>query len=112
MIGEKILSEKPVTLYFVKKYLQHRKKEKELRYEQDQAYKYALAFCKIGKRERKKLMAEFKQLPTFNRELAVQVANILPKSMEVMKILPAKERKVSPEDLQKALEITQRVAKK
>jgi len=112
MIGEEFIGRKPVTLAEVKQLLKARKKDKELTYEQDQTYKYASTFAKLTLKQREKLFSELMKLETMNEALAVKILDLLPKDIEVIKLLPEKSEGVSEEDLAKALEIIQKYAVK
>jgi len=112
MIGEELLSRKPVTLSKVKNILKKRKEESELTYEQEETLKYASAFCKVTKKQRDKIMEELLKLETINEELAVKIIDLLPQEIEIMKILPEKKSEVKEEDLVAALEIVKKYGPK
>ncbi len=112
MIGEEFVSRKPVTLGKVKEILKERKKEKDLTYEQDQAYKYASTFSKLTMKQQEKLFSELIGIDTINEGLAVKIIDILPPEIEIMKLIPTKEDAVTEEDLKKAFEIVSKYVKK
>ncbi|MCD6478460.1 MAG: hypothetical protein J7L44_01075 [Candidatus Diapherotrites archaeon] len=112
MIGEQILSKKPITLSKAKNLLEKRKESSEPSYEQEEALKYAKMFCKVTKKQRDKIMEELLKLETINEELAVKIIDILPQEIEVMKILPEKKDDVKEEDLVAALEIVKKYGPK
>ncbi len=112
MIGEELISRKPITLSKVKNILKKRKEESELTYEQEETLKYATTFCKVTKKQRDKIMEELLKLETINEELAVKIVDILPRDIEIMKILPEKKSEVKEEDLVAALEIVKKYGPK
>lgn len=111
MIGEQLLSSRPITLVRVKNILMNKKKLKELNYEQDLTSKYATSFSKLTKRETKSLMKELKGISSLDREMRVKITDLLPQSMEILKLLVLKDSKVPEADLQQALEISQKYKK-
>ena len=112
MIGEQILSKKPITLSKAKNLLEKRKEASEPTYEQEEALKYAKTFSKVTKKQRDKIMEELLKLETIDEELAVKIIDILPHDIEVMKILPEKKAAVKEEDLAAALEIVKKYGPK
>ena len=104
MIGEEFISRKPVSLIEIKKLLKARKKDKELSYEQGQTYKYVSAFSKLTEKQHKKLFGELVQLETISDGTAMKILNIMPKEIEIIRLIPEKSDGVSEEDLAKALE--------
>lgn len=105
MIGEEVILRKPITLSKAKNLLAKRKELSEPIYEQEEALKYAKTFSKVTKKQRDKIMEELLKLETINEELAVKIIDILPKELEIIKLLPEKKENVSEEDLAKAIEI-------
>lgn len=112
MIGEELLSRKPLTLSKVKNLLKKRKEESELTYEQEETLKYASTFCKVTKKQRDKIMEELLKLETINEELAVKIIDLLPQEIEIMRMLPEKKDEVKEEDLVAALEIIKKYGPK
>jgi len=96
----------------VKELLKERKKEKELTYEQEQAYKYASTFAKLTKKQREKLFAELIQIDSITDELAIKIVDIMPAEIEIMKLIPGKEDEVKEDDLEKAFELVKKYIKK
>ena len=111
MIGEKLLSQKAVSLSDVKELLSGRKKEKDLTYEQDLTSKYAKRFCKLSPAEAEKLQNELGKIPELNDVLAAKIADLLPERMETLQLLILKEAKVSDEAVQKILALCKKFRK-
>ncbi len=112
MIGEKMVEEKPITLFQVKELLKARKKEKELTYEQDQTYKYASTFSKLPKAKTAKLLGELEKLETISEELAIKLVDVMPTEEETINLFREKKDEVSEEDLKAALELLKKFAPK
>lgn len=112
MIGEELIERKPVSLPEVRAILRERKREKELTYEQEQAYKYSRVFSKITKRKRKRLFKKLIELDSINERIATKILDIMPWEPEIMKLIPLKDENVKEEDLKKAFEIIKKYAKK
>lgn len=111
MIGEKILKKRHVSINEVKELLTKRKAEKELTYEQDTSLKYAKNFSKLTEKQSKKIYAELMEIKGMTERLAIKIIDILPKDIEVMKILPLKEEEITNEALTTALEIVKKYRK-
>jgi len=111
MIGEKLLSQKAVSLSDVKELLSGRKKEKDLTYEQDLTSKYAKRFCKLSPAEAEKLQKELVKFPELDDVLSAKISDLLPAQMETLLLLIPKEAKVSDETAQKILALCKKFRK-
>lgn len=109
MIGEEIVGDRTVSLLEVKEILQKRKREGELKYEQENSLKYATTFVKAKKPQLKKLETELEKIPGINAELKMKILDILPKHFEVMQVLVEKGMEVEEESLKKAQELVSKI---
>lgn len=111
MIGKEILSKKFISLSEIKTIVSERKKEKDLKYEQDQSLKYTKEFAKITDVKAKKLIEDLMKINGMTERLSVKIADIAPEEIEIMQLLPLKEENVSDETLKEALETVKKYVK-
>ncbi|MHA1917433.1 MAG: hypothetical protein ACTSUV_03875 [Candidatus Ranarchaeia archaeon] len=86
---ENQIKEKPMTISEVKDTLEKMKKKQteELNYTQEVTLKYAQRFAKLDIKKSKKLLADLTKKPwSIEPEIAVQIVNILPKSIQELKV--------------------------
>jgi DNA-directed RNA polymerase subunit F len=111
MIGEKLISQKPVSLADVKQLLADRKKDKDLSYEQDITLKYAKRFGKISLANAEKLEGELKGIEGLNPETITKVIDILPDKKEKLQLLIPKDVVLNEEAMQKMLDLCRKYGK-
>lgn len=111
MIGEKIVEQKPVTLAEVKDLLSARKKEKDLSYEQDLAFKYSKRFSHASLTQTKKLYSELKGIKGLDKETTTKVIDLLPVKKEVLQLLLTKESALDDASMQKILDLCSKYKK-
>ena len=111
MIGKEVLSKKFISLPEIKTLLTERKKEKDLKYEQEQSFKYTKEFAKTTDVKAKKLVEDLMNIEGMTERLAVKIADMMPEETEKMHLLPMKEENVSDETLNQALETVKKYAK-
>lgn len=116
MIVKEIISEEILTLAEVKEILNGlREKEtktegeeegvEEIRYEKRKALGHATKFAKIDAKKSKLLIKELLGLEKMNDEIAVRIADIMPKSKSEVRAIYAKERfSLTEEDIENILE--------
>ncbi len=103
MIGKKTESEEMVSLQDAKEVLEARKKEGELRYEQQLAYDHAAKFAKAEKGAPEKLKKALKEFELSEKAL-VKVVEIGPKNMMTLKqMLMHENRTFSDEEFSKIM---------
>jgi len=103
MIGKKLLASKPVTLSEVKEYLKERSDQGELTYEQNLTNEYVKKYAKLAKTKAAKLLEELNAIDGMNEELAVKIVDLMPQSIDVLRLLIGKGAKIKEEDLQSIL---------
>jgi len=111
LIGKKVLSSKPVSLAEVKEMLKERSEKGELTYEQNLTSEYVKKFSKLSKSRVDKALAEFMAVEGVTDELATKLADILPQSMERLKLIVPKNAKFSEEQLGQLLSICKQYEK-
>jgi len=116
MIGKKVLSTSYVPMFEVKEILKARSEEGELTYEQNLASEYAKKLCRVSKSKGQKLLEELKEIPSkespsVDEAFAVKIVDIMPESLERLKLLVPKTFKGTDEDLGKALELVKKQLK-
>ena len=82
-----IISQKYVTLPEVKDIIKERKKEKaEFGFEHEQTKAYVEEFSKLSSEKAKELMKKLSEL-NIEEKYAVQIVNLLPKSVAILKLI-------------------------
>ncbi|MHC1610322.1 MAG: RNA polymerase Rpb4 family protein [Candidatus Methanospirareceae archaeon] len=97
MIVKKVLNESVLTLAEVKEILtkargEEREKGVELRYERRKAIEHTTKFAKGGAKESRALINELLGLPKMKEGIAIQIADLMPKSPSEVRAIYAKER--------------------
>ncbi|MFO7872402.1 MAG: RNA polymerase Rpb4 family protein [Candidatus Undinarchaeales archaeon] len=106
MIGKRLLGQEPVTMTEVKQLIKDRKKNGELSYEQNLVLEACNKFSKLSKKEAEKFVKDITEIEKLNKEHAVMLSYILPKTEDEVKILFSKEHFIlSGEEIKKILEI-------
>ncbi|MFH1285115.1 MAG: RNA polymerase Rpb4 family protein [Candidatus Micrarchaeota archaeon] len=92
MIGKKTLEIKPVTLGEVTAILEKRAEEGELGFEQQATLDHAKKFTKITPKKARELIEKLSAVEKVSGDVAVKIADILPRTTEELNLLFAKER--------------------
>ncbi len=102
----KIVESKPLHISEVKEYLEKRKEEGELAYEQDQALTHATLFAKKSAKEDKALTKKVIDVAKVPLETAVKLVEISPTKVDTIKLVLAKDRlDVSEETISELLKL-------
>ncbi len=99
-----------VTLAEIKKILSEKAKEKELSFEQNEAYEHAKSFSKLSFANAQKLKQELMTQVELSDELSTKLVDILPNNVELDVILE-KEKEISEEQKQKIIELIEKYNK-
>ncbi len=110
---KKILEKKEVTIAFVKHFLEERSKTSELSPMQRVALDYASKITKLAEEDAEKLVNRLIETFNLSRFTAVQIANILPQSIEELRPLLIVEGRIFlTSDLEKMLSIIREFSSK
>ena len=83
--------------------------EEEVRYEQRKALEHASKFAKLGVEDTKALISDLMELEKMNNNIAVRIADLMPRSKNEVRAIYAKEQfTLSEDDIE---EILDRVAR-
>jgi len=105
----KVVEIKPVTMAEAREIMVDREKKGELGYEQKLALEHLKKFSKLGKEESVKLLEELSSAVRMSPETAVQIATILPKTADEVRLVFARERfSLNEEEVAKILEIVKK----
>jgi len=100
----KIISSKPVSISEVKSILEDRAKDGELESEQQTVLEYTESFSRFSKTESAKLIKQLmKDYEGLNEETAIKIVDICPKSLDVLRIILAKDMIGIEEDKMKEI---------
>ena len=118
MIVKEIINEKVMTLAEAKEILtalktsgegkktEEGEEEEEIRYERRKAHEHTTKFAKLGARKSRALINELLGLAKMKEEIAVRIADLMPKSPNEVRAIYAKERFTLTEaDLEKILDL-------
>ncbi|MBE0516977.1 MAG: RNA polymerase Rpb4 family protein [Methanophagales archaeon] len=118
MIVKEIINERVMTLAEAKDILTALKRsgegkkteegeeEEEIRYERRKAHEHTTKFAKLGAGESRALINELLGLAKMKEEIAVRIADLMPKSANEVRAIYAKERFTLTEaDLEKILDL-------
>jgi DNA-directed RNA polymerase subunit F len=115
MIVKKIISEVPLTLSEVKEILSEIKQRRlseegeegtELPYEFRKALTHAETFARLKSDQAREMVERLLELDKMKLEIAIRIADLLPKSRDELRAVYAKERfSLTEEELDKILEI-------
>jgi DNA-directed RNA polymerase subunit F len=112
MIGKKVINQEPVPLAEVKELIAKKKKAGELSYEQNLTLEYCKKFSKLSIKDGATLIEELVQLDKLSKENAIELADLLPKTSDEVKLVFAKEHFVlSDEDVTSILDILSKYRK-
>jgi len=92
MIGKKVIEERIVTNSEAKDILKDRESEGEIGFEQQSTKEYLDKFSKLDAKKALKLIEELKKIGRVNDEIAVMIANLLPKYPEQIQQIAAKSK--------------------
>ncbi len=118
MIVKEIINERVMTLAEAKDILTALKRsgagkkteegeeEEEIRYERRKAHEHTTKFAKLGAGKSRTLINELLRLEKMKEEIAVRIADLMPKSANEVRAIYAKERFTLTEaDLEKILDL-------
>ena len=111
MIGNKLLSQRPVDLNEVKEVLAERKKEKDLSYEQDLTATYAKRFSKLTPSQSEKMRKDLAEAGGLGPEITAKIIDILPERKETVEMLFPKDQPADAASVQKILDIAKKYRK-
>uniref|UniRef100_A0A7J2TJY8 DNA-directed RNA polymerase subunit Rpo4 n=1 Tax=Archaeoglobus fulgidus TaxID=2234 RepID=A0A7J2TJY8_ARCFL len=90
----------------MEKIAKERQEKAELLFETRRALRHLRNFSKISAENARKLVEELKKLPQVGRDdLAVKIADIMPRVAEEVRVIYAKERTLTNEEIEQILEI-------
>ena len=110
MIVKKVLSEEPLTFAEVKEILEAMKASaaesgSEMRYEKRKVLSHVTKFAKMDAKRSRELVNELLKMDKMNEEIAVRIADLMPKSESEVRAIYAKERfTLSKEDIERILD--------
>ncbi|MBU5558061.1 MAG: RNA polymerase Rpb4 family protein [Candidatus Aenigmatarchaeota archaeon] len=100
---------KPITMAEAKDILAKRAKIKELGYEQKLAMEHLKKFTKLKPDEAKKFLAELSAIVRMSDETAVQIANLLPKTVDELRLIFAREKfSLKEDEINRILELVKK----
>lgn len=118
MIVKEIINERVMTLAEAKDILtalktsgegkktEEGEEEEEIRYERRKAHEHTTKFAKLGAGKSRALINELLRLAKMKEEIAVRIADLMPKSANEVRAIYAKERFTLTEaDLEKILDL-------
>ncbi|MEM0203212.1 MAG: RNA polymerase Rpb4 family protein [Archaeoglobaceae archaeon] len=93
----------------MEKIAKQRQENAELLFETRRALRHLRNFSKLSAEKAKKLVEELMQLPQVGRkDLAVKIADIMPRVADEVRVIYAKERTLTNEEIEQILEIVNR----
>jgi len=106
-VAKKVLNEKLLSLADVKNILEERSKEGELKYEQRLTLDYCTKFAKLNPSKIKKLIKELMEANEKVKERqAVKISDLMPKTVDDVRVIFAKERfNLNEDEIKKIIEI-------
>jgi DNA-directed RNA polymerase subunit F len=103
----KVMEIKPIAMAEAKDILVKREKAKELGYEQKLAH--LKKFTKLKPDEAKKFLGELAAIVRMSAETSVQIANLLPKSPDELRLIFAREKfSLKEDEINKILELVKK----
>ena len=107
MIGKKTLESKPIPAAKVKEILEESSEKHELSYEQNLTLDHATNLNKLSLEDTEKLIEELEAYVDYKQ--AVRIADIVPKDMDDLRLIFAKERNApSNDEMKEILEILEK----
>ena len=105
----KVMEIKPIAMAEAKDILVKREKAKELGYEQKLALEHLKKFTKLKPDEAKKFLGELAAIVRMSAETSVQIANLLPKSPDELRLIFAREKfSLKEDEINKILELVKK----
>ena len=105
----KILETRPISMAEAKKIITSREKESELGYEQKLAMEHLNKFTKLKPEKAKKFLEDISSVLRMSPETLVQIANLLPKNADELRLIFAREKfSLKEEEISKILEIVKK----
>lgn len=105
----RIIETKPITMTEAKEIMVRREKEGELGYEQKIALEHLKKFTKLKPDKSKQFIDEISSVLRMNPETLAQIANILPKTPDEIRMIFAKERfSLKEDEITKIIEIVKK----
>lgn len=90
----------------MEKIAKERQEKAELLFETRRALRHLRNFSKLNAEKARMLVEELKKLPQVDKEdLAVKIADLMPRIPEEVRIIYAKERNLSNEEIEQILEV-------
>jgi len=114
MIVKKVLSEELLTFPEVKEILEAMRASaaesgSEMRYEKRKVLSHVTKFAKMDAKRSRELVNELLKMDKMNEEIAVRIADLMPKSESEVRAIYAKERfTLSKEDIERILDCVAR----
>ena len=111
MIGKELKEQRPATLSEVLDIMEMRKKDGELGFEQQMTYDYLKARTLMTKKKSEEMFEELTKLDKVNKDIAIKIVDILPKTESQLSVIVAKERHAfSKAELAEMLKIVEKYA--
>jgi DNA-directed RNA polymerase subunit F len=98
-----VIKEKLVTFPEAKKILESKAKEKELGYEQNNAFEHLKKFSKLSMKKAAEMMKELDKIKKLKDRHKVNIINLLPQDLDDLRILFAHEIITLTEEEKKAI---------
>ena len=94
----KVIKVQPISMPEAKEIIEEREKEKELGYEQKLAAEHLKKFTKLSPADAKKFLKELGEILRMSPETIVQIANLMPKTADELRLIFAREKFSLKED--------------
>lgn len=109
MFTVKVIEVKAVAMAEAREILAKREKAKELGYEQKLAMEHLKKFTKLKPDEAKKFLTELAAIVRMSDETAVQIANLLPKTIDELRLIFAREKfSLKEDEINRILELVKK----
>ena len=108
----KVVETKPATMAEARGIMEGREKgAKELGYEQKLSLEHLKSFTHMKEEDAKKFMSDLSSILRMSPETAVQIANILPKTPDELRMIFAREKfSLKEEEINKILDLVKKYA--
>lgn len=100
----KIEGSKVITNSEAKNILMKKMREKELNFEQQQAYEFLKNVTKLSKADAEKLVKELEEFGLKEESIA-NIVNVVPKDEQVLKLILKKEKELKPAQIKNIFDI-------
>jgi DNA-directed RNA polymerase subunit F len=94
----KVIKVQPISMPEAREVMEEREKEKELGYEQKLAAEHLKKFTKLSPADDKKFLKELGEILRMSPETTVQIANLMPKTADELRLIFAREKFSLKED--------------